>query len=1695
MSVVNLSSSQVDITKVQNGTPGTPGLNGYNQATIYLYVRDDSAPSAPADGLIYDFAAGTFTTGSIGSWSQTLPPDNGKPCFVAVTIAISNQSTDEIDHDDWTIRKLVKDGGDGQPGLNGYNQATIFLYKRSSTTLGQQDTPTATSYNFETGVLTGYTQGWSTYIPSGNDPCYVSSAAIIDRNNPSTSITFVTPTKLVEDGQNGQDGRGISSTVVEYQISNDGTYDDSGTWSSTIPSTIAQGKWLITRTTITYTTGGPSKSYSKAYMGTNGQPGSDGNGIASTIVEYVIDNQGSTAPSSGWSTTFPSSISSGDYLWTRTTITYDEGPNSISYSVSRDGVNGNDGKSIIAITEYYALSDSNSQAPVSGWDTNVVTPTAALPYAWNYETITYSTGSPTNTDPHVVAMYSASGTDGRGISSIVDLYATSTDASITPADGAFSTTIPTLDATNRYLWNREQITYTSAPLTGLTSKHIIGMYSQDGQSISVTNTTIDYCESSNGQTAPSSGWTGTPPATATPGYFLWTRTTITFNNGDISVSYSVTRNGADGTSVTITSTSHSGTTTTVNFSDGTSITIEDGAKGKEISTITEYYKAGNSSTTAPTGTWSTSVVVPTASNPYLWNYEYIIYSDSTHSETSKRIIGTYSAPGTPGQDGKGISAITNYYAKTSTTTAPSTSSQDWVACPPGSIPTIDQTDKYLWNYEHTLYTDNTTSNTTPHIISMYAKDGEDGEDGENGNNFIILYYYQRNNNTPNAPTGTYSYNFSNKTISPSISSSWTNSIPTTDGTPCWVTTISFLGNTTTVSGQSFTTPVKLVEDGEDGEDAGKFTIHTNYEEILKFNSNSQNSNTITYSFAPSSELQIGGYDLIELSNIPIVEYSKVNIDSTTFNANKTLYYYKNNQNDYVQCTNSSVYSSSTQYYIRNTYFTIQVQISSYKLNEIIKPAYYERYLYNKLNTDDEYYYYFNFQNLYLDLYDGSLNSKINDTDFIVADVITNLKLFFESFSSEDIIIFIQVHQLDASILNAEKYIQIKNGLNEQMVKFSVNAADITAAIENTGLRFDLEGLTVTNGGFKIQTGSNNNYTDVFFIDENTGRLYMNGDGVFSGTIHATDGEFSGTVTSSSGNIGGFEISEHSISSNDLTLNSSYTENGVVKESSITVKNIDIGKGARVSGSVTVGNLKLLNPNENNGNVLALVNGNTNYFTLTNEGNVIGNNWSIQDTQNGVVADFGKIIAHDGEFSGTIHATDGDFSGSITSSVINASTINAASFVTEKTRAMGGTFIFKPTFEIENIETTSTANTLKITLNNDSRNYIPDSETGKDIIIGLSGDDTRYGKITSKNNNIINVYLCNTDYSTVLTQKDKYNTATIFGYGAQTDLLIGINSDDNNMVLPPRALVMEEFTNLINKSDTGDIDYNIRLLLGDLSGAPEGIGYGLYADNVFLRGSLTTAGNSGSNNNYAGINTQRTISFNYNDWNAGISTGEQPVIYTDDNIIFWGGANGTEDGQIRTSPFIVTDKGNVFARSGEFKGSVISDSLITNTIIKAPIIWGNNSATNEPTLKIYNTDNTKGGIGFYKQIGNIDEESSETNDILTLVLSDNGFYYDSQVVPFINFNGGQIGVNVTNVNTGTTILRQNYLEDGLSYIQLNNGVNGVKIASSNASVEILTNEIINDATTVTNKNSMIVTNGNEMLKYAVNNGYYCLYVEE
>jgi hypothetical protein len=83
--------------------------------------------------------------------------------------------------------------------------------------------------------------------------------------------------------------------------------------------------------------------------------------------------------------------------------------------------------------------------------------------------------------------------------------------------------------------------------------------------------------------------------------------------------------------------------------------------------------------------------------------------------------------------------------------------------------------------------------------------------------------------------------------------------------------------------------------------------------------------------------------------------------------------------------------------------------------------------------------------------------------------------------------------------------------------------------------------------------------------------------------------------------------------------------------------------------------------------------------------------------------------------------------------------------------------------------------------------------------------------------------------------------------------------------------------------TENVNYTKHLILGNLSNSDvenlKGInGFGLYSDNVYLNGSLTTYNKE---NGYAGINTASNISFNKS----------KNTIQDSSSIIFWGGAGG------------------------------------------------------------------------------------------------------------------------------------------------------------------------------------------------------------
>lgn len=135
-----------------------------------------------------------------------------------------------------------------------------------------------------------------------------------------------------------------------------------------------------------------------------------------------------------------------------------------------------------------------------------------------------------------------------------------------------------------------------------------------------------------------------------------------------------------------------------------------------------------------------------------------------------------------------------------------------------------------------------------------------------------------------------------------------------------------------------------------------------------------------------------------------------------------------------------------------------------------------------------------------------------------------------------------------------------------------------------------------------------------------------------------------------------------------------------------------------------------------------------------------------------------------------------------------------------------------------------------------------------------------------------------------------------------------------------------------------------LFLGDLTAIGKS-GYGLYGDNVYLNGTLTTQVPSEGLPTYAGVNTLSGVQKDDNDTQK---------------IVFWAGSNSDKAEAIREAPFQVTDKGNLYAKAGTFTDSVFTDSTITGSqiygadIYTASIHGWNKDQNQSGGLSIYNT---------------------------------------------------------------------------------------------------------------------------------------------
>lgn len=144
-------------------------------------------------------------------------------------------------------------------------------------------------------------------------------------------------------GTNGQNGTSVTvkSNSVTYQVGISGTTKPTGEWSPDIPS-VGNGQYLWTKTVVTYSDGKSTEAYSVSYKGTNGTNGTSVT-VSSTSVTYQASTSGTTKPTGAWSETVPT-VANGQFLWTKTVVSYSDGKSTTSYSVSYKGTNGTDGK-------------------------------------------------------------------------------------------------------------------------------------------------------------------------------------------------------------------------------------------------------------------------------------------------------------------------------------------------------------------------------------------------------------------------------------------------------------------------------------------------------------------------------------------------------------------------------------------------------------------------------------------------------------------------------------------------------------------------------------------------------------------------------------------------------------------------------------------------------------------------------------------------------------------------------------------------------------------------------------------------------------------------------------------------------------------------------------------------------------------------------------------------------------------------------------------------------------------------------------------------------------------------------------------------------------------------------------------------------------------------------------------------------
>lgn len=330
------------------GEQGIPGVNGEDGKTSYLHIKYSN------DG-------------------QTFTDNNGETSGEWIGQYTDFEKNDSNVFSDYKWSKIKGESGkDGK----GVQSVDVLYYLSSSST-----------------SLSG--GSWSTNSPTWVDGKYIWSKTKVvytDGSSIETNPACITGGK----GSTGENGRGVSSIVEEYYLSTSSNSLVGGSWSTT-PPTWENGKYIWTRSVITYT---DSASTTTDPICVTGGKGATGIGVKSVSEQYYLSTSYSTTTGGSWSTTVPA-WKDGKYIWTRSIITYTDKSYTETNPVcvtGGKGPSGNDGVGISAVDVLYYLSTSSSSLVGGSWSSTSPTWQNGK-YLWSKTKVTYTDNSTWESDP------------------------------------------------------------------------------------------------------------------------------------------------------------------------------------------------------------------------------------------------------------------------------------------------------------------------------------------------------------------------------------------------------------------------------------------------------------------------------------------------------------------------------------------------------------------------------------------------------------------------------------------------------------------------------------------------------------------------------------------------------------------------------------------------------------------------------------------------------------------------------------------------------------------------------------------------------------------------------------------------------------------------------------------------------------------------------------------------------------------------------------------------------------------------------------------------------------------------------------------------------------------------------------------------------------------------------------------------